>query len=362
MADRILSEREKQLAEEASIAESNAKIAEAQLKIIQAQKELAVLNAPKSAPSPKEIAEANAAILAAEQKAAQSQYDKWKAPDVKALDGTLTREGTFIESHVLAAKTLNKAFNALVHAIEEKKLGDEGQPLSFVIYHAADIPAIQMYYSVLDQVHELQQNFSSSIQFLDAVLTPPQQAAQGNMLGGAAQAPLLAGYAAAGVLRSVIDVVSLFRTNISVVNQELPVEETSLVASFTHAALAREWKVWNPSMVPVDMISANHASVFITEWINLRRFYNRLNGQITDADAQIGVNQLELAAVDVADQLRRQALIQRINALTDAKRQASGLLPVFEQLDELLATADASSHLSVQSSLIRAEKADRQTG
>ncbi len=138
--------------------------------------------------------------------------------------------------------------------------------------------------------------------------------------------------------------------------EELPVEETSLVASFTHAALAREWKVWNPSMVPVDMISANHASVFTTEWINLRRFYNRLNGQITDADAQIGVNQLELAAVDVADQLRRQALIQRINALTDAKRQASGLLPVFEQLDKLLATADASSHLSVQSSLIRAEK------
>lgn len=355
MPDRIPSEKENQLAEQASIAESNAKIAEAQVKIIQAQKELAVLNAPKSSPSPKEIAEANAAILAAEQKAAQSEYDKWKAPDVKALDGTLKSEGTFIESQMLAAKTLNKAFNALVNTIEEKKLGQNDQPLSFVIYHAADIPAVQMYYSVLEQVNELTNNFTSSIKQLDTVLHPPQPV-QASMLGGAAPAPLLAGYAAAGVLRSVIDVVSLFRTNISVVNKELPVEETNLVASFTHAALNKKWKVWNPAMVPVDMISGSSKSKFITVWHNLRILYNQLNDQIAETDAQIGDKQTDLAAVDPTDQLKRLSIIQRNNALTEAKIQASGLLPVFEQLDKLLATADASSNLSVQSSLIRAEK------
>lgn len=352
MPDRSPSEIENQLAEQASIAESNAKIAEARVKIIQAQKDLTVLTAPKSAPSPKEMAEANAGILAAEQKAAQSEYDKWKGPEVKALEGTLTREGTFIESFVLAAKTLNKAFNELVKNIDEKNLGESGQPLSFIIYNASDIPAIQLYYSMGDQVKELKKNFESAISHLRTVLNPP--VAQQEMAGGAG--PLLAGYAAAGVLRSVIDVVSLFRTNRSFTNKELPVEETNLVASFTHAALIRKWKVWNPSMVPVDMISANQTSAFITEWNNLRILYNQLNGLIAETDAQIGINQSDLAALDVTNIVNRQTITNRINALAEAKRQAGGLVPVFEQLDKLLATADASSNLSIQSSLIRAEK------
>lgn len=352
MPERTPTEEENKLAEQAAIAESKAKIAEAQLKLLQAQKGMAQANAPADPPTPEQEAASRAAIAESNKKAVVAYKDMVSGPEVKSLEGKITTEGTFIETRILAAQTLNKAMDSLVNAIKSSK-PFSGKKLTILFHNPADFSVVQLYYSTIQQMEALAGKFEEGIQLVTATLNPIKTA---SLAGGAITAPLLAGYAVAGTLRSAIDVISLFKSNTSFSNFELTADETNWVASFAHAALKEHWQVYHPGMVPPGLIPPSAAGRFMRTWTNLKTLNETLAQQIQLLDEAVAAQQAALATVPPPDAATQQSINARIKELSTVKAQAQYMVPVYAQLEKLLLSSDATTNISVQSGIIRAEQ------
>lgn len=353
MADRPLSPEEEQIAKQASIAEFKTKIAEAELKLAQARQGLRnAVNPP--APSAKDIAETNAAIAQADQKRLQAEKDNFKGPDVKSLEGKITSDGTFIESRILAAASLNKAFDKLLNAIKCDKNFKDGAAVTFIMYNAADFGSIELYHSIQAQIATLSDNFTKNIGIANHILQPP--AADPQLAGGAF--PVLASFAIAGALRSVIDIVSLFRTNTNFSNFDMPVDDVSLIASFTHAVhhVKKEWKVFAPATYPIGLLSPSTAATsnLIKALEELRALSNKIDDLGKAFDNQLISLQQDLLIA--TPEAAKKAVQNKIELLSFAKDSLQQLVPIYSQLEKTLASVDATTNISMQAVLLRAER------
>ncbi len=301
------------------------------------------------------LAKLRSDIAASDKAAFDAKKDQLKGPDVTVPTGKITSDGSFIESRILAQKTLNSACGQLAKLLAAHFTGN---PINLVIYNATDIPLIELYAGIKAQVTDMLQQYTRSNERADRLLHPaPESAPPGReyikesiVAGG----PLMAGYAAAGVLRTAADLVSLFRTSTDFKNFDLTIDDTVLTATF-RKALPAGWKLYHPGMFPLNTLMATDA---VSEFMQL------LNDVQTQRDAALS----HLAGIDkktkeLTDELaaatdagKKAAIQAALDEFAPAVAQLKTLNDSFAQLQAGLSAADATSKASTLTLLMRAER------
>jgi hypothetical protein len=340
-------------------------------------------------------ADTDKAVADSRKAAFQSAKDQLSGPDVKALEGTLTSDGTFIESRILARRTMGEAFAALGKALHESPVFANEKP-NLVLYNATDFPCIELYVSLKIQLTALRGEYDRINKHTDRMLEPASadggsgsdgagSAGEGasrdesmyesmanvgmagavgaaavgavgvSALTGAASMPLLAGYAGAALLRTAIDVVSLFRVNTDFKNFDLPVDDTALAAEFKQH-LPAGWKVWHPAQFPIHTIDegASDASEFLVLMEQLQENNIRALALLARVNAKVTeLNTLKAAEKDVSSRSRLQLELDGIGACVDP---INTLNTIYTQLQGVLGAVDAATRASTLTMLLRSER------
>jgi len=347
------SNEEKELEKQVVIAELQKKIAQAEYEAAKAKKDAAALTEPQSdkekAQLEKEIAEANkAAILA--------KREILKGPEIKVLDGKITSEGVFIESRILANKTLTSAFNGFFKDLVKKDLFKKDK-VTFVIYNPSDFPAMELYATMLDQLNAMKEVYETTIQSADIALKKQLELTASASVRLAD--PLTLGYAAAGMLRTTADIVSLFRTNTIFNNFDLAVDETALIANFTKEIVNAEkhnWIVFHPSLYPINTIKPanNSNSKFITALNELKAFSNMATAKIKEIEKKVVEFKDQIVAEN--DEIKKGKILEHINMFSPIIAELQNLNSTFTQLEKMLSATDTTTKITAQAMIMRAER------
>jgi hypothetical protein len=320
---------------------------------------------------------------------ADSRKAALKGPDVTALQGNISSDGTFIETRILARKTLMDAFKKLGTAIDEKS-GIGGGAVDLVLYNAADIPGIELYAGLKRQLAMLEAHYARVLAEIEKLLAalvvaaaapPPamrggQQAEEGvgeSLLRGAGQfrggpgianflpaaaavaapGPVLAGYAAGAVLRTAIDLASLFRVDTDYKNFDLPIDDTVLAAEF-RKVIPKAWKLWYPAQFPVNAVT----SVGGSELLDVLEQVEEKNTQAATSSVKLTAKIKELTAAFTAEQDagKRDGLQTQLDKLAEELDSLKAIDTEFAQLQGLLASADNATKSTTMSLLLRAER------
>ncbi|MDO6433165.1 hypothetical protein Q4E93_21325 [Flavitalea sp. BT771] len=330
------------------------------------------------ADSQKAIAEAGKATV-------QAQKEQVKGPDITALAGNITSDGTFVESRILARKSLKAAFAALGKSMKSGPVFQNKHDIRLVICNAADLSLIELYVGLKTQLSVLEQHMASANQhtawLLDATVeektVPPlperklafETATDGPHPGGVppaaaiglaglaaiAPGPVMAGYAGAAILRTAVDMVSLFRVNTDYKNFDLTIDDAALAAEFK-AVLPAGWKLWHPAMFPVNTIVQHYAAA--SPFLSL---LEKLEGKNKEGATLLhAVNDMITGLTDAlakeTDPGKKQRLQGRLNELSSCPDVINTLNNAYTQLKGMLATADPTSHATLLTTLLRAER------
>jgi hypothetical protein len=328
--------------------------------------------------------QANSEKSAAETRKAigEAQKAQLKGPDVTALQGNITSDGTFIESRILARKTLVEAFVKLGKAIVEKGgLGDGGGTVDLVLYNAADLPYIELYAGIKRQLAMLDGHYGRVIAHIEKLLaaSAAQPAPDKREIGGggalesfggpafeieklfpavgalAAPGPVLAGYAAGAVLRTAIDLASLFRVDTDYKNFDLPIDDTALAAEF-RKVIPVKWNLWHPAQFPVNTVVPAGADT--SELLSLLEKVEEKSMKAASLSADLAAKTKDLTAVLAVepDAGKRKDLQALLKKLADALDSIKAIDAAFAQVQGLLASADNATKSTTMNLLLRAER------
>src|ERR1700678_2917393 len=81
-----------------------------------------------------------------------AQRAQIKAPEVTALQGNITSDGTFIESRILAGKTLAQAFRKLGKALHDSPVFKGKPKVQLLLLSSTDIALIESYAGIEAQL------------------------------------------------------------------------------------------------------------------------------------------------------------------------------------------------------------------
>ncbi len=353
MPERIPTEEENSIASKAAIAESQAKIFKAELEKLQSQKSMKDLLAGPQAPTLKEQAAIDKEIAEARKSEQLALRETWKGPEVKSLEGKLAAEGTFIESRILGQQALQELVNSLLARMGKKEIFKDEK--TFIIYHQSDQAAIDLYYSVLDQLRLLKTQ-------LDTILVHAggkPVAAFDNLAGGASVNPLLAGYALTGAIRTVADIASLFRKDVSFSNFEMLIDDLALISCFIRViqeTQSLKWKVYHPALFPVGLVRQTTnapISKLLDAFNQLQKSYVSVDSRVRELDDLISAEQAQLLVLTDENEKRNCQ-----EKLLVAGRERDALVTftaIYLQLEKSFQASDANTGITPRAILLRAE-------
>lgn len=196
------------------------------------------------------------AILEEERKQAEARQKlvsaTFPSSDVKPLEGAVKVDGDHpVESQVLAYHALNRLAQKIADIVAGKK------PSRVLIHSDADINSLMSFQSFVEQMSLIRAeltgvNETATSALEDAKLTlsgAPMPAAEGALALGFA--PLVVGAA----LRSAIDLLSLFRVDVSLKSKDLTINDLALVAAVSGHLVEKKIPVFNPSLMPPNLFA-----------------------------------------------------------------------------------------------------------
>jgi hypothetical protein len=329
-------------------AEANKKIAEAKYAEEKAKKDAEALNAPLT---DKEKALRDKEIAVAEKEAALAKRDLYKGPEVTPPSGKITSTGDFIESRILAKKSLETILGQSVDALATKLT----KPTTLVIYNATDIPAMELYASMIDGLEGMNKAFTRANKAAkDALETENKYESDVFILSD----PLLLGFAAGGILRTAADIVSLFKTSTEFKNFDVAIDEMAFISVFAQTVMSKktDWKVFHPSLYPVDAfnIKTNKTSA-------LAKALDDIKGLSTIAEQRIAAIEAKIASIKEAmstekDKNKKRRMQKHIDLFEPMLASVKSLVQSFTQLQTTLSTVDPTTKLTAQALLLRAER------
>ena len=336
-----------QVEEQVKLAKARKELAEAELAEADAKKKLKALT---DDPSDKEISETNKAIAEAEKATFEAKKAQWAGPSVTPPTGKITANGEFIETKVLSMKTLKSCMTSLVTKMKDDALF-KGKIISVVFYNQSDFPALELYSTLLEQVNGIGVELKKwNKEIADKIAGGPTKA-QLN--------PILVGYAVSGVLKSAAEIVSLFRTTREITNTEISIQETSLASELKSAlradATTEKWKIYIPSMFPVNTFKSvsGSTSLFATAMQNSSSQDETAKKRLKEATDEITKQKEKLKT---ANEVQKKAISAYISDLQKMVEHLTIVSDAFGKLQNILSTADATTKLTAQAVIMRAEK------
>jgi hypothetical protein len=347
------SHEEMELEKQANIAKQKAEIAKAELEAAKAKKDAEKLNAP---PSEKEQAETDKAIAEANKAAIQAKKDQFKGPEVTAPTGKITSDGQFIENKILAQKALKANLSAMVNTMKKDKLFST--KATFVIYNATDIPAMELYATLTDQLKAMERAYKKANQNAKTIIDKENNSTkidgQVTLDVGGIQ---LAGYAASGLIKTAADLVSLFKTTTDYKNFDIVIDEAGLVASLNETAKAESanWKFFQPSVFPINTVTnKSSASPFINSMNDVQKEKNVAENNIKSLEKIIETKTKVLSTEK--DPAKKASIQKYIDEITPIANELKTFNNSLSQLQTLLSTADSSTKITAQAAIMRAER------
>ncbi|GGB23409.1 hypothetical protein [Puia dinghuensis] len=332
-------------------------------------------------------ADSQKAIAEASKATAEAQRDLLQPPNVTTLAGNITSDGTFIESRILARKSLGTAVAALGEALKNDPFFQNKTDIRLALYNATDLPVIELYVGLSSQLFTLDKQFEAANtninQLLDALVaaaatattvapeapdmakkfdleslpaipfTPSLAPAAG--LGALGANPITIAYAGQAIIQTVMSLASLFRVNTSYNNFDLPVEDVALAAEFKKA-IPIGWKLWHPAMFPANAIGQTEslASAFMSLLEKVLVQYNTAAGLLIKVNDKI--SQLSIALATETDATKKVALQRQLDQLSACLNALNALNSAFVQLQAMLATVDTATQATPLTTLLRAER------
>lgn len=341
--------------EKAAIAKANKETLENELAISKAKMDIDKLSEPDKklqAETDKAIADLAKATTDANNATILARRDLLKGPEITAPSGKITTsDGAFIESRVLANKTLMSCMKEFSTALNLKMPSAKG----FVIYNAADFNGLERYATMQAQLKTLEEQFAGEerratqqlANDLDVAIELPSSLAD----------PLLIGYAAAGLLRTAADIASLLRSTTDYKNFELPLDENLTTASFAQQALLVKpaWEIYNPAVFPVYTITMPSAtsSALGKSLSNLSQLEIRVDAHLKTISTRTTKWNAQLLTASAPNKSKISAYLKEIAKIAE---DLSALKAVSEKLLTLLSTPDAATGNTPLSALLRAER------
>ncbi|HMI03706.1 MAG TPA: hypothetical protein VK541_14580 [Pedobacter sp.] len=345
----------KQITNEAAIVKFKQEMAANELAIAKAKKDLEALSIvdPKTAAEAKKaLADLEKSTIELEKASITAKRDLFKGPEITPLTGKIsTNDGVFIETRVLATQTLNQVMRAMVDKMKASKFPSVTP--TFVLYNETDIKGVEAYMSLFIQLSDLTSQLGKANRTIQQVLDQPYDftTTPANNLFD----PLLAGFAASGILRSAADVVSLFRITTDFKNAEVAINENTIAAALQNALSANNWKLYNPALIPVNIIN-NPGSESL--------FLNKLNEMFKQAEASSNLikkanEQIESlnTALEKPENKKYKANIEALLKIRNGfVTTLTPLTTAATQLNNLLYTLDATTKVAPIGNIIRADR------
>jgi hypothetical protein len=282
--------------------------------------------------------------------------------DLKPPEGTLKVDGDHpMESQILAYRSLNQAANAIAAKVLEAK------PTQVLIHADADVSALFGLQAFMAQLDLIEAEFDKDIQLAKTALADAKTVADGQLLAQAAGfmlAPMVIGT----VIRSAVDLLAMFRTDITLKYKDLTIGDLALVAAVS-GCLCEHIPVYNPTLLsphPFDMSSAivkrledltglqRNLENQQTAVANLQA---RLKQQIDELSDQIktmaSATPLQNSGKTERDRIKRQEQFDRLAAVNS---NLSTAIISFANLKAGLLKSDDASGMNALTKIIRAEK------
>lgn len=292
-----------------------------QTQIADQKKKLAAAMQPDAPPSkdPQLDAAKRAADLAEQNKKIRESLP---VPEAKALEGKTTIDDKMaIESYTLAYESLAKIAHKVATAVKAKS------PKKIFIHSEKDIAYLLELRTFMAQIEVIRQAFKTA--------TPPSQAIRAMVVGSV----IGAGTLAVTAVKTLIDLIALFRTDTEIKSVEITLDDVALVASVANQ-LGPGIEVYDPQILPLGLSSSVFANSAVIK--NLDDLY--MARQSTQQAVATAV--AALADPDPA------VLKAQADALEEPLTKAEALFQTFH--DALLKVEEASG-TSALAKFLRAE-------
>lgn len=205
----------------------------------------------------KQIAEKEKAIAEARKATHDANFPK---PTATPLAGETKPTGDFIESQVMAYRSVSKAASGIREGIKASGLPAGSR---IIIHNANDYSLLVSYYATLQLIDDLTARYNQVIQEERKAISESQKVdgqvpktwiptVKGGQPAAPAFAPLAAITAATSILGSVNDLFAFFRTDEQLTGKVFTVSESPLVSAVFHALKnsGGEYKLYYPAEVP----------------------------------------------------------------------------------------------------------------
>lgn len=245
-----------------------------------------------------------------QQKIAEAKKATWKAklPDleVKALEGKLTiDENVTIECQILVYKTISEIASQISHEIKEIKIKDNGVK-RVIIFNQHDLNIVLSYKTTLEQINIFKEQYEKAVK-------------EEKEKEVAAKMPLVSTdilVAGTTVLKSLVDIASLLRTDTDIKGKKIDLVDEALVSEIARTLQPEVTTIYPPfiNIVPDKLLSAifelsklkEEADRKIAIWSKGEQFQDKvaplknLNGQyekiltsLVGVDENTGLSRLE---------------------------------------------------------------------
>ena len=217
--------------------------------------------------------------------------------DVKPLEGTVKIDGDHpVESQILAYHALNRLARKIAEVVAGFK------PQRILIHSEADINSLMSFQSFVgqmsligDELNGVNEDAKSALEDAEQILsgapTPGEDAVVSLSL-----APVVVGAA----LRSAIDLLSLFRVDVSLKSKDLTINDLALVAAVSGRLVGSGVTVFNPSLIPPRLFAKE----------------SQVRGSLRELDTLSGGLDETRRAVEVFQEKVKAAITELSNKLT----------------------------------------------
>jgi hypothetical protein len=340
---------ELELEQRVRLAELRAKLAKAEKEAFDAEQ--SVLKSQTPGKAEQDEAVAAKAIAEAERDAIKARRESVAGPTLTAPTGDVTtNDAIFIETRVLAHTAAQSLMKTLATVL--KDIG----ATAVVIHNDQDIASLSQYAVILEQGRLFRDSFKEALGEANNALTAiPGTAALFD--------PLLIPTAAAGLTRSVADLMQLFRTTTDLKGQEVSIDNETLVALLQRELRSAKQTVtvFYPSLYPIDVLTSSGAvsplSELVKETAGQREAATTLIPKLDGRSAELTTKQAEIKKNNPAN---AQTLITQHELvktrIASATSRLRALIAAHEQLMTQLSSIDPQSKVSTHAQLLRVER------